>query len=125
MFVSASALNRLHIHNKCTRVHCPRMLVWCSLLLLVAIKAINVCAVHANFSWKCLQTREIFKNTYSIGVTKYTCVICAASSLNQAVPYFMAYLRTCTYKTIYTQSCESGHFPWQLEIINAPSESFG
>ena len=67
VFVSALALNRLRMHNKRMRVprrvYCPRMLVWCSLLLLVAITAINVHAVHANLLYRCLQTREIFKNT--------------------------------------------------------------
>ena len=45
---------RNRMHNKHTRVHCPRMLVWCSLLLLVVIAAINVHAVHANLLCKCL-----------------------------------------------------------------------
>ena len=48
VFVSELALNHLHMHNKHTCVHCPRILVWCSVLLLMAITAINVCAVHAN-----------------------------------------------------------------------------
>ena len=59
VFVSTLALNHLLMHNKCMRVHCPTIFVWCSLLLLVAITAINVCVVHANYSCRCLQTHEI------------------------------------------------------------------
>ena len=47
-------------------VHCPRMLMWCSLLLLVVITVINVCAVHANLLCRCLQHAR-----FSTGVTKY------------------------------------------------------
>ena len=66
-------------------MHCPRMLMWCSLLLLAAITAINVHAVHVNLLCMCLQTREIFKILDSyIGVTKYTHVMhSGASSLNE------------------------------------------
>ena len=63
VFVSALDLNRLRMHNEFMHIHCPIMLMWCSLLLLVVIKEINTCAVHTNFSCKCLQTREIFKDT--------------------------------------------------------------
>ena len=50
------------MHNKHTLVHYPRMLMWCSLLSLAAIIAINVQAALVNLSCKCLQTHEIFKN---------------------------------------------------------------
>ena len=74
--MSALALNRSHMHNKHMHVHCPRMLMWCSLQSLMAIKAICVCAVQANLSCRCLQTREIFKNTQSqLGMVLPTIVI--------------------------------------------------
>ena len=61
VFVSALASNLLRMHNKRTSVHCPRMLMWCSLLLLVAITAIKVHAVHSNFLCRSLQTCETIK----------------------------------------------------------------
>ena len=69
VYVSALTLNRLCMQNKRTHVHCPRTFVWYSLLLLVMVIAINVCAVHANLSCRCLQTHEIFK----ILDRSYTC----------------------------------------------------
>ena len=51
------------MHNKCKYVHCSRMLMWCSLLLLVAITVINMCALHTNVLCRCLQMRKILKNT--------------------------------------------------------------
>ena len=68
----------------------PRMLMWYSLLLLVGITMTNMhaCAVHANFSCRCLQTQK-----YTTGVTKYVhmcdSLVCATNS-NQAVPYLTA-----------------------------------
>ena len=50
VYVPALALNFLCMHNKRTSVHCPRMLVWYSLLLLVAVTAINMHALHTNLS---------------------------------------------------------------------------
>ena len=44
------------LHNKRTYFYCPTMLMWCNLLLLMAIKVIKVCTVYANFSSMCLQT---------------------------------------------------------------------
>ena len=65
-----------------------RMLMWCSLLLLMMIKVITVCAVHANFC----------AGVYKHGFLKihvhvclcyqiHACDLLANSSLNQAVPY--------------------------------------
>ena len=62
------------------------MLVWWSLLLLVAITAINVCAVHANFLCRCLQTCETFKNIrQELQNTRVN--RSRVSSLNRAVLY--------------------------------------
>ena len=69
-YVSALALKCLHKQNKCTRVHCPRMLMWCSLLLLAVITAINMHAVHVNLPCTCLQTREILLDR---SYAKHTC----------------------------------------------------
>ena len=43
VYVSALALNCLCMHM---RVYCLKIPMWCSLLLLVLITVINVCAVH-------------------------------------------------------------------------------
>ena len=48
VFVFALALNRLGMHDKHTCFHCPRILVLCSLLLLMAITVINVHAMNTN-----------------------------------------------------------------------------
>ena len=63
VFVQLLALNSLCMHNKHTHGYSTRMLVWCSLLLLVAITEINVHAMHVKFLCRCLQTRGILENT--------------------------------------------------------------
>ena len=80
--VSGLALNRLCMHNIRTRVHCRRMLVWCSLLSLVVITAINVYAVHAKFVMRVSTNTQDFRK-YSIRATKYMRVMPShSSSLN-------------------------------------------
>ena len=44
--IKVFVLNHLHMHNECMHVHCPAMLVWCSLLFLVPITTINMRALH-------------------------------------------------------------------------------
>ena len=74
------------MHYKRTHGHSTRMLVWYNLLLLVAITAINLRALHAKFLFRCLKTYKILKILDR--VTKYTRVMCLhASSINRAVPY--------------------------------------
>ena len=62
-FILALALNCLGMLDKRTRVHYPRMHVSCSLLSLVVITTIIVCAALVNLLCRCLQTCEIFENT--------------------------------------------------------------
>ena len=61
-FVLALALNRVDMHNKCTRVLYPKMHVSCSFLSLVTITAISVRASLVKLPCKGLQTCTIFKN---------------------------------------------------------------
>ena len=73
-FVLALALNRLDMHNKCTRVLYPKMHVSCSFLSLVTITAISVHASLVKLPCKGLQTHTIFKNARQ--ESPNTCVLC-------------------------------------------------
>ena len=61
-FILPLALNRLGMHNKCTRILYPKMHVSCSFLSLVTITAISMHASLVKLPCKGLQTRTIFKN---------------------------------------------------------------
>ena len=78
------------MHNKRTHVHCPTMLMWCSLLSFTVITAINAHAVYANLSYnvyKHVGFSKILDRSYEIrACDAFTCF---KFKLNCTIPKWM------------------------------------